>query len=101
MLRAELDRIAGMEDSPEKTDAIRDLAGPLTELAARATAMRRTEVLRLRNKELLSLGKTADRTGISKARADQIERDERKKQEASDGHGVPDGAGRTAGPRGR
>ena len=101
MLRAELDRIESMEDSPEKTDAIRELAGPLIELAAQATAIRRAEVLRLRNKELFSLGKTADRTGISKARADQIERDERKKQEAPDGHGVPDGAGRAAGPRGR
>ena len=100
MLRAELDRIEGMEDSPEKTDAIRELAGPLTELAARATAMRRDEVLRLRNKELLSLGKTAERTGLSKARADQIERDERKKQEARDGHGIPDGARRAAGLRG-
>jgi hypothetical protein len=59
VLRAGLDRIAGMEDSPEKTDAIRDLAGPLTELAARATAMRRAEVLRLRRQEMFSLGKTA------------------------------------------
>jgi len=101
VLRAELDRIAGMEESPEKTDAIRELAGPLTKLAARATAMRRAEVLRLRQQEMFSLGKTADRTGISKARADQIEREERKKQEASDGHGIPDGAGRAAGPRGR
>jgi predicted DNA-binding protein (UPF0251 family) len=100
VLRAGLDRIAGMEDSPEKTDAIRDLAGPLTELAARATAMRRAEVLRLRRQEMFSLGKTAERVGISKARADQIERDERKKQEAPDGHGIPDGAGRAAGLRG-
>jgi predicted DNA-binding protein (UPF0251 family) len=100
VLRAGLDRIAGMEDSPEKTDAIRDLAGPLTELAARATAMRRAEVLRLRRQEMFSLGKTAERVGISKARADQIERDERKKQEVPDGHGIPDGAGRAAGLRG-
>ena len=98
MLRGELDRIAGMEDSPEKTDAIRELAGPLTELATRITAMRRAEVLRLRRQEMFSLGKTADRTGISKARADQIEREERKKQEALDGQRVHDGRQRTAGP---
>ena len=100
MLRAELDRIAAMEDSPEKTDAIREL-GPLTDLAARFQQIRRAEVLRLRKVEELSLGKTADRVGISKARADQIERDERKKQEAPDGHGIPDGTGRAAGLRGR
>lgn len=99
MLRAELDRIAGMEDSPEKTDAIRAL-GPLTGLAARFQQIRRAEVLRLRKVEELSLGKTAGRVGISKARADQIERDERKKQETPDEHGIPDRAERTTGLRG-
>lgn len=99
MLRAELDRISGMDDSPEKTEAIRAL-GPIADLAARFQQIRRAEVLRLRKVEELSLGKTADRVGISKARADQIERDERKKQEAPDGHGVPDRAGRAAGLRG-
>jgi hypothetical protein len=92
VLAAELDRIEAMDGSPARSAAIKSLA-PLVRLADRLTGIRRDEVLRLRAEELLSLGKTADRVGISKGRADQIERDERKKQEARDGHGVHDGAG--------
>lgn len=88
-LSAELDLIEAMPDSAEKTDAIRAL-GPLTVLAARFTQIRRAEVLRLRQDELLSLGKAAGKVGISKARADQIERDERKRMTGNgqphDGH---------------
>jgi hypothetical protein len=83
-LHAELDLIEAMPDSAEKTAAIKALA-PLVALSERFTGIRRAEVLRLRQVELLSLGKTAGSVGMSKARADQIERDERRKT----GNGQP------------
>lgn len=97
VLRGELNRIEAMPGSPARSAAIKALA-PVLELAERVTWLRRDEVLRLRREELFSLGQAADRVGISKARADQYERSERKKQEASDGHEVHDGARRAAGP---
>jgi hypothetical protein len=77
-----LGRIAAMPGSRAKTAAIRQLADELQRLAARAAEIRKGEMLRIRDEEQLSLAKLADRVGISKARADQIVRAERQKQEA-------------------
>lgn len=79
-LEAELDMLEAAPPSPARTEAIRALAGRLPELAAHAQELRRAEVIRLRQVELLSLGKTAEQVGISKARADQIERAEKLKE---------------------
>lgn len=89
VLAAELDRIEDMPGSAGKSAAIKALAA-LPGLADRLAGLRRDEVLRLRAEELLSLGKTADRVGISKGRAQQYE-DERKRREARDGQRVHDG----------
>jgi predicted DNA-binding protein (UPF0251 family) len=83
-LAAELDLVEAMPDSAEKTAAIKALAA-LPDLAVRFTGIRRAEVLRLRHVEQLSLGKTAASVGISKARVDQQERDERRKKAAGNG----------------
>ena len=67
-----LDRIDAMPGSPAKTAAIRKAAERLDELEARASEMRRAEVLRVRDAEQLTLAPLAERLGISKARAGQI-----------------------------
>lgn len=89
VLRAELEQIPALPGSENRAAAIRALA-PLPELAEMLSGLRRAEVLRLRREEMFSLGKAAGRVGISKARADQYERDA-KKQEARDGQRVHDG----------
>jgi hypothetical protein len=103
VLHKTLDGITAMDGSAAKTEAIRDFAESVQELYFRAASVRKGEMLRIREEEKLSLAKLADRVGISKARADQIIRAEREKEkeEAPDGHGIPDGAGRAAGLRGR
>lgn len=68
-----------MDGSPAKTEAIRELAEEIQELNGIAAAIRKAEVLRIHDAEKLSLAKLADRVGISKARADQIMKAERKK----------------------
>jgi hypothetical protein len=80
VLRRELDRIGAMEGGEAKTAAIRDLAEALQELYGDATAIRRAEVLRIQDAEKLTLAQLAGRTGISKARADQIIKAEGRRQ---------------------
>ena len=85
VVEQELDRIAAMPGSPAKTTAIRQLSEGLPRLAARAAEIRKGEILRIRDEEQLSLAQLASRVGISKARADQIIKAERKEKEAVNG----------------
>jgi len=80
VVRKALADIKGMEGSPAKTEAIRQLAEEIQELYNTAAVIRKAEMLRIREVEQLSLAKLADRVGISKARADQILRAEREKE---------------------
>ena len=72
VLSQALDRAAAMPGSPAKTAAIRRLAERIGALDARASELRRDEVLRIRDEEQLALAPLAERVGISKARAGQI-----------------------------
>jgi len=78
-LRQVLADVAAMNGSPAKTEAIRELAEAIQELYRVASEVRRAEMLRIQEAEKLSLAKLAERVGISKARADQIIKAERKK----------------------
>ena len=80
-----LDRIEAMPGSHAKTAAIRQLAEELDTLTARTAELRRREVLRIRDEEQLTLAPLAERTGMSKARAGQIVKDEERRQEARNG----------------
>jgi len=68
-----------MDGSPAKTEAIRELAEQIQELYGVASEIRKAEMLRIQDAEKLSLAKLAERVGISKARADQIIKAERKR----------------------
>ena len=78
-LRQVLVEVAAMDGSPAKTEAIRELAEAIQELYGAASEIRKAEMLRIQEAESLSLAKLAERVGISKARADQIIKAERKK----------------------
>ncbi len=74
VLSRKLDRIDAMPGGDAKTAAIRDLAEEIQKLYNRAAGIRKGEMFRIREEEKLSLGKLANRVGISKARADQLVR---------------------------
>jgi len=78
-LRQVLAEVAAMDGSPAKTEAIRELAEQIQELYGVASEIRKAEMLRIQDAEKLSLAKLAERVGISKARADQIIKAERKR----------------------
>lgn len=72
-LRQALDDAADMPPSPEKTAAIRYLAEELQDTYGTATALRKAEVLRLHEDDpKLSYAEIGTRTGVTKARVDQI-----------------------------
>lgn len=80
VLSAELDSIDAMPGGDAKTEAIRKLAKKIQDLYNRAAGIRKGEMLRIRDAEQLSLAQLAGRVGISKARADQIDKAERQKE---------------------
>ena len=75
-----LDRIEAMPGSRAKTAAIREVAEGLGKLDARAAKIREAEVLRIRIEEQLALAPLAELTGMSKARAGQIVKEEERRQ---------------------
>ena len=83
-LSRELDRIDAMKGGKGKTAAIRDVTEEIRLLFNRAAEIRKGEMFRIRDEEQLSLAKLADRVGISKARADQMIKAARQKEEAAD-----------------
>lgn len=78
-LRQVLGEIEAMDGTPAKTEAIRDLAEGIQDLYGAAAEVRKSEMLRIYESEKLSLAKLADRVGISKARAEQVMKAERRK----------------------
>ena len=83
-LSRELDRIDAMTGGEGKTAAIRDVTEEIRLLFNRAAEIRKGEMFRIRDEEQLSLAKLAGRVGISKARADQMIKAARQKEEADD-----------------
>ena len=75
-----LDRIEAMPGSRAKTAAIREVAEGLDRLDTRAAKIREAEVLRIRDEEQLALAPLAKLTGMSKARAGQIVKEEKRRQ---------------------
>ena len=72
LLNAELDAVEAMPGSEAKTSAIAVLSIGIRELYNRAIAIRKAEMLRIRDEEKLALRPLADRFRMSMARAQQI-----------------------------
>jgi 8-oxo-dGTP pyrophosphatase MutT (NUDIX family) len=83
-LRQALDDAADMPPGPARTAAVKHLAAELQHLYGISTALRKAEVLRLREAgPRLSLAEIGERVGLTKARIDQILRAARAEGEPS------------------